>query len=77
MDIVELLKEATKDTLSEENLEKIVEAVDARAQELVNEQKEKVDLKRCLKRSTKITLASLSSYLSLWIRSTLLPLDNC
>lgn len=44
MDIQELLKEATKDTLSEENLEKIVEAVDKKAQELVNEQKEKNDL---------------------------------
>lgn len=44
MDIQELLKEATKDTLSDENLEKIVEAVDQKAQELVNEQKEKNDL---------------------------------
>lgn len=44
MDIKELLKEATKDTLSDENLEKIVEAVDNKAQELVDAHENKAEL---------------------------------
>jgi len=45
MDIEQLLKEATKDTLSEDNLNKIVEAIDLKAQELVTENTKKNDLK--------------------------------